>query len=105
MRPVTTQTLAPTVLLARDGSREALEALVRAYQKPLYYLCYRYVQDHDAAADVAQRSFIRAMDSLHLLRDAEQFQGWLFRIAINIALNHLRDRPRFVRAEQQPDLS
>ncbi len=84
------------VLQARDGSRPAFETLVRRHQKPLYFLCFRYVRDHDAAADLAQRSFIRVLEKLHELREAQTFRSWLFRIGVNLALNHLRDHARFV---------
>ena len=91
---------------ARAGSRPAFEALVRRYQKPLYYLCYRYVHDHDAAADLAQRSFIRVLEKLSDLREDNTFKSWLFRIAANLSLNHIRDHARFVdeaAAAQQHD--
>jgi RNA polymerase sigma-70 factor, ECF subfamily len=84
------------VTQARNGSRPAFEALVRRYQEPLYFLCYRYVRDHDTAAELAQRAFIRAMDSIRDLRQAEIFRSWLFKIAVNLALNHLRDAAKFV---------
>lgn len=84
---------------ARAGSRPAFEALVRRYQKALYFLCYRYVHDHDVAADLAQRTFIRVMEKIGELREAHIFRSWLFRIGANLALNHLRDNARFV-AEQ-----
>ncbi len=89
---------------AKTGSRTAFEALVRRYQKPLYFLCLRYVHDHDAAADLAQRTFIRVLDKLPELRDAEIFRSWLFRIGANLSLNHLRDHARFVdEAQMVPD--
>jgi len=84
------------VVDAIAGSRAAFEALVRRYQQPVYFLCYRYVRDHDMAAELAQRAFIRAMDSIRELRQAEIFKSWLFKIAINLALNHLRDAAKFV---------
>src|SRR5439155_973491 len=88
---------------ARAGSRAAFEALVRRYQKPLYFLCHRYLRDHDQAAEVAQRTFIRAIESLADLRDPDFFRGWLFRIGVNIALNHLRDQARHNGQSQSPD--
>jgi RNA polymerase sigma-70 factor (ECF subfamily) len=84
------------VLGAKAGSRPAFEALVRRYQEPVYFLCYRYVRDHDTAAELAQRAFVRAMDSIRDLRQAEIFRSWLFKIAVNLALNHLRDAAKFV---------
>ena len=84
------------VVSAKAGSRGAFEALVRRYQEPVYFLCYRYVRDHDTAAELAQRAFVRAMDSIRDLRQAEIFRSWLFKIAVNLALNHLRDAAKFV---------
>ena len=84
----------------RFGSRADFETLVRRYQKPLYVLCYRYVRDHDTAADLAQRAFIRAIESIGELRDPDFFRGWLFKIGVNLALNHLRERARFVACSQ-----
>jgi RNA polymerase sigma-70 factor (ECF subfamily) len=81
---------------AKAGSRPAFEALVRRYQKPLYFLCFRYVRDHDAAADLAQRTFIRVLEKLGELREENTFKSWLFRIGANLALNHIRDHARFV---------
>jgi RNA polymerase sigma-70 factor (ECF subfamily) len=87
---------------ARGGSRPAFEALVRRHQKALYFLCLRYVRDHDAASDLAQRTFIKALEKMGELRDAEIFKSWLFRIGGNLALNHLRDNARFVEEEAGP---
>src|SRR3954447_2737895 len=87
---------ADLVTRARTGAGPAFEALVRRYQKALYFLCLRYVHDHDAAADLTQRAFIRALEKMDELREAHIFRSWLFRIGANLALNHLRDHARFV---------
>jgi RNA polymerase sigma-70 factor, ECF subfamily len=84
---------------ARAGSKPAFEALVRRYQKPLYFLCLRYVHEHDAAADLAQRTFIRVLEKLEDLREDNTFRSWLFRIGANLSLNHIRDHARFVAEE------
>ena len=81
---------------AQRGDRGALTALVRRYQRPVYGLCLRYVHDHDEAADLLQRTFVRVMTKLGDLRSADLFRSWLFRIAANLSLNHLRDHARFV---------
>jgi RNA polymerase sigma-70 factor (ECF subfamily) len=84
---------------ARSGERRAFEQLVRRYQRPLYFLCRRYVHDHDAATDLVQRAFIRVMDKIAELREENIFRSWLYRIGVNLALNHLRDHARFVEEE------
>ena len=63
---------------------------------PLFALCLRYVRDADEAADLVQRSFVRAMGKLADLRDAGVFRSWLLRIGAHLALNHIRDHARFV---------
>jgi RNA polymerase sigma-70 factor (ECF subfamily) len=84
---------------AQRGDREALETLVRRHQQSVFKLCARYVRDRDEAADLVQRTFMRAMAKLGELRDAEVFRTWLLRIGANLALNHLRDHARFVSEE------
>jgi RNA polymerase sigma-70 factor (ECF subfamily) len=84
---------------AQRGERAALAELVRRYQKPVYALCLRYVHDHDEAADLLQRTFVRVMTKLGDLRSADLFRSWVFRIAANLALNHIRDHARFVSEE------
>jgi RNA polymerase sigma-70 factor (ECF subfamily) len=102
MTPADEPSDAELVERARRGSRAAFETLVRRHQKPLYFLCLRYVRDHDNAADLAQRTLIRALDKMDELRDARIFRSWLFRIGANLALNHLRDHARFVDEEAPP---
>jgi RNA polymerase sigma-70 factor (ECF subfamily) len=84
---------------AQQGDRAALTELVRRYQKAVYALCLRYVHDHDEAADLLQRTFVRVMTKLPDLRSVELFRSWLFRIAANLALNYIRDHARFVSDE------
>jgi RNA polymerase sigma-70 factor (ECF subfamily) len=84
------------VARAKEGSPVAFEALVRRHHRALYFVCLRYVRDHDLAAEMAQRALIRALESLAQLRDGDTFAGWLFKIGVNLALNHLRDSAKFV---------
>jgi len=84
------------VTRAQRGDQTALGALVRRHQRSLYLLCLRYVADADEAADLVQRSFVRAMAKLGDLRDPSVFRAWLLRIGAHLALNHIRDHARFV---------
>jgi RNA polymerase sigma-70 factor (ECF subfamily) len=93
--------VAATVERARAGSREAFDELVRAYCETVQRCCLRIVRDGDVAADLTQRTFIRALENLHELRDPQLFPAWLFRIAGNMARNHLRDDARLVRSEPE----
>jgi RNA polymerase sigma-70 factor, ECF subfamily len=78
----------------RTGDRSAFDELVRRYQRPLYYLALRYVRVEADAKDVAQRALVKAYSALAGFRADSSFRTWLYRIAINLCLNHLRDRKR-----------
>ena len=88
---------------AQGGDRAALDRLVRRHQRALFALCLRYVRDADEAADLVQRSFVRAMGKLADLRDAGVFRSWLLRIGAHLALNHIRDHARFVAGRSEQD--
>jgi RNA polymerase sigma-70 factor (ECF subfamily) len=76
------------------GEREAFDELVRKYQKPLYSLLYRMVSDHDDAADILQKTFVKAFTGLPGFEKRASFKTWLYQIAINLAKNLYRDRSR-----------
>ena len=88
---------------AQGGDRAALGLLVRRHQRALFALCLRYVGDADEAADLCQRSFVRAMGKLGDLRDAGVFRSWVLRIGAHLALNHIRDHARFVPDDGEVD--
>jgi RNA polymerase sigma-70 factor (ECF subfamily) len=76
------------------GDRAAFDEIVRRYQRPIYRLALRYVGNAADAADVTQRTFVRALEAIGRFRGAARFRTWLYRIAINLAINHLRDHRR-----------
>jgi len=78
------------VLRAKEGDMDAFESLVKAYQKPIFYLCLRMAGAPQAADDLAQDTFIRAYGAISRFEDGRDFYAWLRRIAVNAALNHLR---------------
>lgn len=69
------------------GEREAFDRLVERYQRDVYRICYRYVNDHHDASDMAQEVFLRAYKALDRFRGDSAFSTWLFRIAVNTCLN------------------
>lgn len=85
---------AALVARAQRGERGAFDELVRRHQRGLWRLVRRYVA-HDAdAADVTQQAFVRAYRALDRFRGEASVRSWLYRIGINAALNHVRDRSR-----------
>jgi RNA polymerase sigma-70 factor (ECF subfamily) len=71
----------------RGGDREAFDRLVERYQRDIYRLCYRYVNNHEDANDVAQEVFLRAYRAIGRFRGDSAFSTWLFRIAVNTCLS------------------
>src|SRR5262252_2409194 len=92
----------------RQGERVAFEQLVRKYQKPIYFFILRHVPDADEAQELTQRAFIKAFGGLAGFRGQAAFRSWLYRIAVNLALNHIRDQSKFARdveLEERPESS
>jgi len=84
---------AELVRLAQAGDAKAFEALVVKYQRRIARHVARYVKAAGDVEDVVQESFIRAYRGLASFRGDSAFYSWLYRIATNAALNHLRQAP------------
>lgn len=69
------------------GDREAFDRLVERYQREVYRLCYRYLNNHEDANDAAQDVFLRAYRAIGRFRGDSAFSTWLYRIAVNTCLN------------------
>ena len=72
------------------GREDGFEELVRRYQRPIVAYVYRMVGDYDAALDLTQEVFIRVYNSLGRYRAEFKFSTWIYRIAHNAAIDHLR---------------
>lgn len=100
------------IVQAKRGDTNAFESLVRKYQKPIYYLCYRMTGAHQAADDLSQDVFIKAYFALSHFKEEMNFFSWIRKIAINRAINHLKVWKREktlgvdeMRISQNPDAS
>lgn len=71
----------------QGGEREAFDRLVQRYQRDVYRLCYRYVNNHHDANDLAQEAFLKAYRAIGRFRGDSAFSTWLYRIAVNTCLN------------------
>jgi RNA polymerase sigma-70 factor, ECF subfamily len=77
-----------------SGNPEAFEELVIRYQKPVYNLVYRFLGNVDDAKDITQETFVKAYQSLSKHNPDLAFHSWLFRIAQNLSIDHLRWKKR-----------
>ena len=68
----------------------SFEELVNRYQRPISAFVYRMVGDYDAALDLTQEIFIKVYASLSRYRPEFKFSTWIYKIAHNAAIDHLR---------------
>lgn len=81
----------------------AFEELVRRYQGRLYNLAYRLTGDAEDAQDLAQEALFKAYSALRTFRTGERFSPWVYKIATNLCISHLRRRrPQVALDEQSP---
>jgi len=85
---------------AQEGDLYSFDLLVKRYQKKIYFLAYRMLKNHDAADDIAQETFINAYSSIKSFKLGYSFYTWLYRICMNLSINHLK-RQKFVIPESQ----
>jgi len=80
------------VALAREGREAAYRELIRRYERPVFSLILRMVRDRQLAEDLAQETFIKALNAIGSYRPEFKFSSWIFKIANNAAIDHLRRR-------------
>ena len=84
------------VARCRGGDLEAFEALFRRYHQEVYRAVYRVLRHREDALDATQEAFARAFRHLDRYDGRGSFAGWLRRIAVNLAVDGIRRRPRLV---------
>lgn len=86
------------------GDRSAFEQLVVRYQKPVFNAALRLLHNPEDARDVAQTTFLKAYQHLGDYDDHFKFYSWIYRIAVNEALDSLNSRkPAEPVNDAQPD--
>jgi RNA polymerase sigma-70 factor (ECF subfamily) len=78
------------VVRAREGEEAAYRELVRRYERPVFSLIYRMVRDREIAEDLSQETFIKVLNAIASYRPEFKFSSWVFKIANNTAIDHLR---------------
>jgi RNA polymerase sigma-70 factor, ECF subfamily len=81
---------AQLVARAQNGDRNAYGNLVRSHHRGVVQVIYRMCGDAELAQDAAQEAFIRAWTHLPTFRPGTNLRSWLYRIAINAAVDFLR---------------
>ncbi len=78
----------------RAGDQAALHALLENYNRRVYSIIYRMVGHPEDAADLTQDALIRILTNLNQFHGRSAFSTWVYRIAMNIAISHLRKKNR-----------
>ena len=83
---------ADQLLVARylDGDLVAFDELMTRHERQIYRLCYRFVRNHEDAMDLTQDVFVKAFEKLPSFRGDARFKTWLYRVAVNHCLNHVK---------------
>jgi RNA polymerase sigma-70 factor, ECF subfamily len=74
------------------GEINAFGVLVDRYQRPIYNLMLRMSRNSDDASDLTQSAFVRAYEKLHTFDANLKFFSWMYRVAVNVALNAIQQR-------------
>ena len=83
---------ADVVAFAQQGRYSAYRELIRRYERPVFSLVFRMVRDRELAEDLAQDTFVKVLSHIDKYRPEFKFSSWLFKIANNVAIDHLRRR-------------
>ena len=76
------------------GDEHAFEILLLRYQGPVYNAVLRMVRNRDEASDLTQTAFLKAYEQLASFDSKHKFFSWLYRIAVNEAINHVKRQRR-----------
>jgi RNA polymerase sigma-70 factor (ECF subfamily) len=82
------------VAASKNGDQEAFAQLVKRYQRLVFNLVYRMLQQYEEAAEITQETFLAAWQGLPSFRGDARFPTWLYRIAYNCSLKQLELRKR-----------
>jgi len=73
---------------------EAIETLIRRYERMVYGFSYRLTGSQEDAKDITQKVFVKVIENLKKFKGASSFSTWLYRITVNECLNHKRKKTR-----------
>jgi RNA polymerase sigma-70 factor (ECF subfamily) len=77
---------------ACSGFEGAYRELLRRYERPVFSLVFRVVRDRSTAEDLSQEAFVRAFQAIGTYDPSYKFSSWIFKIANNLTIDHLRRR-------------
>jgi len=104
VQPADSAWFVEVVELARTGDKSAFDTLYQHFYIPISKYLAHMVGDDEEGRDLAQETFIKAWHSLPGIQNGLRFHTWLYRIATNTAIDHLRRQkfrwPRWENSEE-----
>ncbi len=88
----------------KQGGRSAFRQLVEKYQDPVINISYRFLRNKEEAEEAAQEVFLKVYLSAKTYQHNNKFSTWLFKIAVNLCLNKIRDKRKYNSSQLQEDL-
>lgn len=82
------------MIRAQNGEQRAFQTLVEKYQRKAYSVAYSMVRNQDDAMDLTQDAFVKAYRNLANFQGSSSFYTWLYRIVVNLCIDHLRKSNR-----------
>ena len=79
---------------AQTGDAPSMERLILKYQHRIYNVILKMCGNADDAAELAQETFVKVIESIEKFKGRSSFYTWLFRIAVNLTLNHCQRSAR-----------
>lgn len=99
----------PNMRISKDD-KETFERMVDRYERPIFNVAFRMVNDYEDAMDITQTAFVKAYENLDRYNPSHKFFSWLYKIAVNESLNHINKRKRsanlkrdFALSQKTPD--
>lgn len=81
----------------KGGRKKSFDQLVLRHQRRIYAITFRMTANHHDADDLAQETFLAAYRALDRFDERQSFAAYISRIAINLSINHLRRKKRWLK--------
>lgn len=89
----------------QSGDQDAFKDLVEKYQRKVYSICYGMLKDSESSMDVSQEVFIKVYRYIGKFNRDSSFYTWLYRITVNMCIDHIRKNSRIKKVEYDDALS
>lgn len=94
---------AALIFRCQQGDQDALKEIFNQYRKKVYRIAYGVVRQREDALDIVQEVFIKLFRSIKTFKGKSNFYTYLYRITMNTAIDHIRNRDKFLTSSLDED--